>query len=63
MTTPRLAPKSNRPFNTGITTPTWPGCADADALAKLPESEREAWRKLWTDVDALSAKMDPAKKP
>ncbi len=39
------------------------GVRDADALAKLPESEREAWRKLWTDVDALSAKMDPAKKP
>jgi tetratricopeptide (TPR) repeat protein len=26
---------------------------DADALARLPASEREAWRKLWDDVNAL----------
>ncbi len=39
------------------------GVRDADALAKLPEAEREAWRKLWADVDALLAKVDPATKP
>ncbi len=26
---------------------------DKDALAKLPEDERQAWQKLWADVDAL----------
>jgi len=29
------------------------GLRDADALAKLPEDERGACRKLWADVDAL----------
>jgi tetratricopeptide (TPR) repeat protein len=29
------------------------GLRDKDALAKLPEAEREACRKLWADVDAL----------
>jgi hypothetical protein len=28
---------------------------DAAALAKLPEDEREAWRKLWADAAALLA--------
>jgi tetratricopeptide (TPR) repeat protein len=27
------------------------GVRDADALAKLPEAERDAWRQLWADVD------------
>jgi len=36
---------------------------DADALAKLPEAERETWRKLWADVDALLAKVNMAKAP
>jgi Tfp pilus assembly protein PilF len=29
------------------------GLRDKDAVAKLPEAERQAWRKLWADVDAL----------
>jgi hypothetical protein len=29
---------------------------DKDALAKLPAEEQDAWRKLWTDVDALLKK-------
>jgi tetratricopeptide (TPR) repeat protein len=29
------------------------GVRDADALAKLPEAERGAWRALWAEVDAL----------
>jgi tetratricopeptide (TPR) repeat protein len=29
------------------------GIRDPDALAKFPEAEREEWRKLWADVDAL----------
>jgi serine/threonine-protein kinase len=28
-----------------------------DALAKLPEAEREAWRKLWEQVDGVLAKV------
>ena len=32
------------------------GVRDADALAKLPESERGAWRSLWAEVDALLAR-------
>ena len=32
------------------------GVRDAGALAKLPESERVAWRSLWAEVDALLAK-------
>ena len=29
---------------------------DPDALTELPEPEREAWQKLWTDVEALREK-------
>jgi tetratricopeptide (TPR) repeat protein len=29
------------------------GVRDSDALAKLPEAERAAWRALWADVKAL----------
>jgi tetratricopeptide (TPR) repeat protein len=29
------------------------GVRDRDALAKLPADEREAWRKLWGDVEVL----------
>ena len=32
------------------------GVRDADALAKLPEAERAAWRSLWAEVDALLAR-------
>ena len=32
------------------------GVRDGDALAKLPADERDAWRKLWADVDALLKK-------
>ncbi len=31
---------------------------DEPALAKLPEKEREAWRKLWADVAALLKKLE-----
>ncbi|HVS34769.1 MAG TPA: serine/threonine-protein kinase [Gemmataceae bacterium] len=37
------------------------GVRDGDALAKLPQAEREAWRKLWADVYALLAQMDDPK--
>jgi hypothetical protein len=29
------------------------GLRDTGALAKLPEAEREAWRSVWADVQAL----------
>jgi serine/threonine-protein kinase len=32
------------------------GVRDADALAKLSEAERSAWRSFWTEVDALLAR-------
>jgi hypothetical protein len=34
---------------------------DADALSKLPEDERAAWRHLWSDVDALQRRAASAK--
>jgi eukaryotic-like serine/threonine-protein kinase len=33
------------------------GIRDADALAKLPAGEREAFAKLWVDVEALEKKI------
>jgi serine/threonine-protein kinase len=35
------------------------GVRDKDALDKLPEAERDDWRKLWADVDALLQKAAP----
>lgn len=29
------------------------GVRDAEPLGKLPETERQAWQQLWTDVAAL----------
>jgi len=29
---------------------------DQHALAKLPAAEREAWQKLWADVEVVLAK-------
>ncbi len=34
----------------------------ADALAKLPAEERQAWSKLWADVEALLRKAQEAPK-
>jgi serine/threonine-protein kinase len=33
------------------------GVRDPEALAKLPEAERDAWGKLWADVEALLATL------
>jgi tetratricopeptide (TPR) repeat protein len=35
------------------------GVRDEPALAKLPEKEREPWRKLWADVVDLLRKVEP----
>jgi hypothetical protein len=32
------------------------GLRDAEALARLPEAEREDWQSLWADVDAILAR-------
>jgi serine/threonine-protein kinase len=32
---------------------------DPEALARLPAAEREAWRQLWTDVEALRRRAAP----
>jgi hypothetical protein len=33
-------------------------------IPELPEAEREAWQKLWSDVDALKARAaGPVKTP
>ena len=34
------------------------GVRDADALMKLPDAERDAWRQLWADLDALLPKAN-----
>ena len=34
------------------------GIRDEAALAKLPEAEREAFRSLWADVEALRKKAE-----
>jgi hypothetical protein len=36
--------------------PDFAGVSRPDALARLPEAERQAWRRLWTDVAATLAR-------
>jgi hypothetical protein len=38
------------------------GLRDPASLAKLPEAEQEAGRKLWADVEALLKKAQETKK-
>ncbi len=35
------------------------GVRDPAALGKLPDAERDAWRQLWADVDALLQRVQP----
>ena len=49
----RLTPGSGRGCNSGGGILTWPASARKDALARLPDEERERWERLWSDVDAL----------
>jgi hypothetical protein len=32
------------------------GIRDKEFIKKLPESERDSWRKLWDDVESLRSK-------
>jgi hypothetical protein len=43
------------PLTTWQTDPALGGVCDRDALAKLPDAEREQWQQLWTDVAAILA--------
>jgi serine/threonine-protein kinase len=62
--------RSGQPANRGVVRQTllhWKEDTDlagvrADALAKLPEAEREAWKKLWEEVDGLLAKVGAPEK-
>jgi hypothetical protein len=48
--------------STGKPTPDLAGIRDPQPLAKLPEPEQEACRKLWADVAALVKKAQEANK-
>jgi hypothetical protein len=39
------------------------GVRGADALAELPEAERQPWRTLWADVAATLARAQEKGKP
>jgi hypothetical protein len=40
-----------------------PGVRGPERVAKLPEAEQHAWRKLWADVEAMLARAQPMTKP
>jgi hypothetical protein len=45
--------------------PDFAGVRDREALARLPERERQAWQQLWADVRArgpVTPKKGPATK-
>ena len=44
-----------------LTDPNLSAVRDKPSLAKLPEKEREQWRKLWADVESLRLKASAAK--
>jgi serine/threonine-protein kinase len=44
------------------TDPDLAGVRDKEALATLPETEREAWRMLWADVAQVLKKVEESKK-
>jgi hypothetical protein len=43
--------------------PDFSGVRGPDALAKLPEAEREGWQKLWADVAAALTRAQEKGKP
>ena len=49
-----MVPRWQRP-------PDLAGVRDKEGLATLPETEREAWRKPWTDVETLLQRAKSAK--
>jgi hypothetical protein len=57
-------PEKTRPtvaddMNAWLADPDFAGVREPEALARLPEAEREAWQKLWADVaDTLARAVD-----
>ncbi len=60
---PKAGPEIQTTLQSWKTDADLAGVRDADALAKLPDPERAAWRKLWADVDALLTQVGGAKTP
>jgi hypothetical protein len=60
-----MTPPRSRPCGSGWSTEQkdadLAGLRDPDALAKLPEAEREPWQQLWTDVAALLKRAEGAR--
>jgi hypothetical protein len=46
-----------------LTDPYFDGVREPEALALVPEAERQAWHKLWTDVAATLARADGTTPP
>jgi hypothetical protein len=46
-----------------LAVPDFAGVREADALARLPESERQAWQKLWAEVANTLARAERATAP
>ena len=42
--------------------PDFAAVRDKDELAKLPKDEQARWRKFWSDVDAVLARVKPKAK-
>jgi tetratricopeptide (TPR) repeat protein len=64
---PRIKAAVRQQMRHWQTDPDLASVRDKETLAKLPEDERKAWRKLWADVAALlkraKAKEPPRKRP
>jgi hypothetical protein len=50
---PDLAPALTRDLKHWLDAPDLAGVRGPEALAKLPEAERQAWQQLWHDVADL----------
>ena len=40
-----------------LTDPDFAGVRGGDALAKLPDAERQKWQKIWADVENTLAEL------
>jgi len=41
--------------------PVLAGVREPDALAQLPEPEKQAWQQFWHEVEELVRRSDPAR--
>jgi tetratricopeptide (TPR) repeat protein len=58
--TPQARPQVQRTLRHWQRDPDLAGLSDPDALAKLPEAQRQACRDLWAKVDAVLRRVVPA---